>query len=178
MRFAMCSASDPKATTQRCRQKQRRHNSARRNQEDEGQDVSSLKGTTVSDFLAPSIATCKTTATCDDVKTLLLSRNVGDAYIVDDAGQFVGVVNGSDLAAAAGKEDRPVSDLVRSAAAVVLATDTVETAVRAILAAGRNYLPVVRSSEDQFLVGSVSARELLRAVNMALISADAEAKIR
>jgi Mg/Co/Ni transporter MgtE len=132
----------------------------------------------VSDFLAPSIATCKTTATCDDVKTLLLSRNVGDAYIVDDAGQFVGVVNGSDLAAAAGKEDRPVSDLVRSAAAVVLATDTVETAVRAILAAGRNYLPVVRSSEDQFLVGSVSARELLRAVNMALISADAEAKIR
>ncbi|MGB1877150.1 MAG: hypothetical protein ACPHGY_09580 [Rhodospirillaceae bacterium] len=78
---------------------------------------------------------------------------------------------------------RTLIDLIQSvgfgsAAAVVLATDTVETAVRAILAAGRNYLPVVRSSEDQFLVGSVSAGELLRAVNMALISADAEAKIR
>ncbi len=145
---------------------------------DGGQDVSALKGTTVSDFLAPSIATCKTTATYDEVRTLLLSRNVGDAYIVDEEGNFVGVVNGSDLAAATGRGDAPISELVHSAAAVILSTDTVENAVRAILGAGRNYLPVVRSAEDQFLVGSVSSGELLRAVNMALLSADADVKIR
>lgn len=145
---------------------------------DGGQDVSGLKGTSVSDFMAPSVATCTPAATQDDVRALLLDRNVGDAYVVDDTGTFVGVVNGSDLAAASGDGDKPIAGLVHSAASVVVATDTVETAVRAILAAGRNYLPVVRSAEDHYLVGSVSAGELLRAVNMALLSADAEVKIR
>lgn len=145
---------------------------------DGGQDVSGLKGTSVSDLLAPSVATCTASATQDDVRALLLDRNIGEVYVIDDDGLFAGVVAGSDLSESNGNGTATIADLVHSSASVVVASDTVENAVRAILAAGTNRLPVVRSTDDQFLMGTVAAVDLLRAVNMALLNADAEVKIR
>jgi chloride channel protein, CIC family len=142
---------------------------------DGGQDVSGLKGTLVSDFLALKVVTCAPQATRAEVRASLLAHNIGEIYVVDEAGNFSGVVSGADLADF-NDADPSLTDLVHNESAVVFATDTVESAVRSLLAAGTNRLPVVRGKEDRFLLGTVAARDLLRAVNLALLSAEVEAK--
>ncbi len=142
-----------------------------------GQDVSGLKGTSAADFLAPKVATCGLETTIAEVQTMLHARNIGEVYVVDEAEKFLGVVAGSDVADISGEAaDKPVKPLVHSAASLVTATDTVETAVQALLAAGMNRLPVVRSLEDRTLIGTVEARALLRAVNLTLLDAESEAR--
>ncbi|MEQ9444722.1 MAG: chloride channel protein [Rhodospirillaceae bacterium] len=144
-----------------------------------GQDVSGLKGTSAADFLAPKVATCVPETSIAEVQTMLHARNIGEVYVVDDSDQFLGVVAGSDVSEIRGEAaDKPVKPLVHSAASLVTSTDTVEHAVQALLAAGMNRLPVVRSLEDRRLIGTVEARALLRAINLTLLEADAEASGR
>lgn len=142
---------------------------------DGGQDVSGLKGTTVSDVLSPVAGTCRPQSTRAEARALLLQSNAEDIFVVDDDGIFVGVVSGTDLVGQDDDSDT-VENLVYDAQSVVLARDTIEHAVRAILAAKTNRLPVIDNTEDGYLVGAVTAQDLLRAVNLALISAEAEKK--
>lgn len=143
---------------------------------DGGQDVSGLKGTSVSDFLAPSVAVCPAQTTQDDVRHLLLECNVGEAYVVDEDGMLVGVVAGSDLSKSKDQGDLAVERLVHKAVSMVISSDTIESAVQAILAAGATRLPVVRGPDDKFLMGTVAASDLLRAVNLALRSTESETR--
>lgn len=141
---------------------------------DGGHDVSGLKGTSVCDFLAPNVVTCSAQTTQDEARVLLLTGNIGEVYVVDEGGIFIGVVTGSDLSSSLDHGDTSIADMVHSAASIVVASDTVERGIQAILAAGTNRLPVVRSPDDKFLMGTVAARDLLRAVNLALRSAESE----
>jgi CIC family chloride channel protein len=144
---------------------------------DGGQDVSGLKGTTIADYLAPSASTCKADSTRADVRSMLLSCNVEEIYVVDAAGVYAGVVSGSDLAEPRDTDDaETVTDLIHDSKSVVLAGDTIEHGVRAILAAKTNRLPVIDDAETQTLIGTVAAQDLLRAVNLALLDVAAEAQ--
>lgn len=145
---------------------------------DGGQDVSGLKGTSVSDFLAPTVATCAPSATQADVKALLLARNIGEICVVDDDRQFLGVVSGSDLSESDDQSESAVVGLIHAPASLVVASDTIESAVQSILAAGTNRLPVVQDLENKVLIGTVAAGDLLRAVNLALLNAESETKLK
>ena len=69
-----------------------------------------------------------------------------------------------------------VAELVCEANTVLQASDTIEIAVRDLIAVNAGRLPVIDNAEDRKMVGVVAARDLLRAVNLARINAEAETK--
>lgn len=144
---------------------------------DGGQDVSGLKGTRVTDFLSSSIVICAPQTTRTEARTRLLAANLPEVFVTDEAGNFKGVVSACDLAELTDStREKPIADLAHSTVSVVYATDTIESAVRGILEVREGRLPVVQSPEDRRLLGAIAARDLLRAVNLAMVSGEAEHK--
>ncbi len=140
-----------------------------------GQDVSGLKGTTAKDCLAPSISTCKPNTTRADVRSTLLSNDMDEIFVVDGNGGFVGVVSGSDLAVQQDTDTTDtVADLIHIPKSMVMADETIENAVRSLLAAKADRLPVIENEETRKLIGLIAARDLLRSVNLALHEALAD----
>jgi CIC family chloride channel protein len=142
---------------------------------DGGKDVNGLKGTTVADCLAPSVGTCTPHTTRADARVMLLTCNTDVLYVADGEGVFNGVVSGPDLAdSTAGDDSETVDALVDGATPMLLASNTIENAVRDILAAQVDRLPVVDNAESRRLIGTVAAQDLLRAVNLALLDSNGE----
>lgn len=142
---------------------------------DGGQDVSGLKGTRVTDFLSPSIVICSPETTRADAQARLLSANLPEVFVANEDGMFLGIVPACDLAELTeATQDAPITDLVHSAASVVYATDTVEIAVRGLLEVREGRLPVVESWDNRKLLGAIAARDLLRAVNVVMLSNEAD----
>ena len=141
---------------------------------DGGHDVSALKGTNVIDCLSSSASMCTLDSTRAQVRALLLTTNADEIFVVDETGCFVGVVQGSDLAASSDHNDsESIADLVHDTKTVVFADDTIENAVRSILAAKVGQLPVIDNEDNRHFIGSVAAQDLLRSVNLALLDATA-----
>lgn len=140
---------------------------------DGGQDVSALKGTRVTDFLSSSIVICAPQTTRAEAQSRLLAANLPEVFVTDEAGAFKGIVSASDLAdlneSTSGK---PIADLAHSAASVIYATETIESSVQKILEVREGRLPVVQSPENRRLLGAIAARDLLRAVNLAMVSSE------
>lgn len=144
---------------------------------DGGQDVSGLKGTHVTDFLSPSIVICVPDTTMAEAQSRLLSANLPEVFVADTDGLFMGVVSACDLAELTdATKDTPIAKLVHSAASVVYATDTVEIAVRGLLEVREGRLPVVESRDNRRLLGAIAARDLLRAVNLAMLNSDEDSR--
>lgn len=144
---------------------------------DGGQDVSGLKGTRVTDFLSSSIVICAPQTTRAEALTRLLAANLPEVFVTDEDGNFKGIVSACDLAELTDStREKPIADLAHSAASVVYASDTIESAVRGILDVREGRLPVVQSPEDRRLLGAIAARDLLRAVNLAMLSGEAGSK--
>lgn len=144
---------------------------------DGGQDVSGLKGARVTDCLSPSVVICGPDTRRVDARNRLLAANLPEVFVSDDSGEFLGVVLASDLAEMpeAVKDER-IGPLVTDAASVIYASDTIEIAVRGLLEAREGRLPVVDNPEDRRLLGAIAARDLLRAVNLAMLNREAEGR--
>lgn len=142
---------------------------------DGGQDVSGLKGTHVTDFLSPSIVICAPDTTQAEARTRLLTASLPEVFVADAEGAFLGIVSACDLADfKETSKDAPIAPLVDDAGSVIYATDSIEVAVRALLEVGEGRLPVLQGAKDRRLLGAIAARDLLRAVNLAMLNRDAE----
>jgi len=140
-----------------------------------GADVSGIKGTKVAAFVTGSTPVCRPETPRREVRATLLTHNLDEICAVDADGRLLGFVTGFALGQMPDDAlDQPVEALIEPSPTVVRESQPVESAVRLLLAAGSNRLPVV--GDDNVLRGSITARDLLGAVDRARVDAEAEAR--
>lgn len=145
-----------------------------------GHDQAVLQGLTVGRIMRRNVPTLLANAPIETVHGKLHETVEGEAYVVDDGGVLLGLVTYADVNTTLlehyDDEDRPstAGEIAQDVTEVLLPGQPIEEAQRAIERSGHAALPVVATLEGMQLRGVVTALDIARAHNDALLNARAE----
>ncbi|MGE0253278.1 MAG: chloride channel protein [Alphaproteobacteria bacterium] len=142
---------------------------------DGADEAGALRAVTVADVMHRGYVTVAPDADLATLRERVARSPEGEAFVVDAGGRFAGVVSWRDLLAADGRPDATAGALARAGTVVLLAGDTLSTAIDAVRGEGDRTLPVLHDRADMKLAGAVREADLLRAWNRALRRAREEA---
>ena len=138
-----------------------------------------LRSQAVSTIMSPAFASLAPADTFDTIRTRLYDHPNGNFVVVDDNGILVGVVTMEDLRSVLfgdTEEDRDLTaaDLARLTGHVLIADDTLASALEAMEVCDDDFIPVVDGLETSKVTGILTQRSLVKAHNRALTEAAAE----
>ncbi len=140
-----------------------------------GHDQALLQGMSVGRVMHTNMVSVEADMMLDALHGELRESPNGEVYVVDDSGALRGIINYVDLnnaILARGNEDAPerAGDIAHEMGKVLTVSDSLEDAQRLLSGSDHENVAVVSNRDDMILRGTLTALDVSRAHNDALLS--------
>ena len=140
-----------------------------------GHDQALLQGVSVGRVMHTNMVSVDTGMMLDALHGKLRESPNGEIYVVDDRGALLGIINYADLnnaILARGNEDAPecAGDIAHEMGKVLTVSDSLENAQRLLSGPDHENVAVVSNRDDLILRGTLTALDVSRAHNDALLN--------